>query len=217
MIAHAFDGQMHGAKVFDAGPGDITLAWDHHLPTKRVIHAAVNTVELGDQKAFTRTVTSSLVVADKEAKELRMMAQSFVKQIQQAGKEIKAPPSYGWYKAGSKLGFRVGTNVFWQDGSVQQVRTTGDDISPVAPMGSLDVWKSVAARALEAGHIETEVIMAGAFVAPLFHFSHVEGAILSAVSLLSGTGKTTAMRLGASVWANPLPFMFSLSDTPNSI
>ena len=72
------------------------------------------------------------------------------------------------------------------------------------------------AGALQADHIETNVIIATAFAAPLIQMLPIEGAMLSAVSRASGTGKTLSLQLAQAVWGDPRA-MFSLTDTPASM
>lgn len=217
-IEECFHGQVHKLQVFESEAGT-TLFWEHHLPSKAVRTVEINATSLVDAKTFKKALLNvPLVFSDSEVKGLRIMTESWAKKIQNRRGEIKAPASYGWVKDGKRIGFRHADTVYWNDGSEQIVHTNVNESAvPIAVKGNYARWKELVGLAQQAEHIETEVLIASAFAAPLIEMTHIEGAILSAVSLKSGTGKTTGMRLGQAVWGHPKTAMFSLSDTANSI
>lgn len=217
-IELAFFGQVHNLQVFKTDSRTV-LFWEYRLPSKMCRNVEMDAISLVDAKQFKKALLASgVILSDAETKGLRNMTESWVKTIQNRRGEIRAPSNYGWTREGGQRGFRHGDTVFWADGREQTVHTAVDTHSnPIGTRGTLDGWQRMVKYALQAKHVETEVLIAAGFAAPLIEMSHIEGAILSAVSLRSGTGKTTAMRLGQAIWGNPSTAMFSLSDTTNAI
>ena len=124
---------------------------------------------------------------------------------------------FGW-QHNDKLGFMTSERLFLEDGT-DMVTAIPDHMvtQHFKPRGSEAEWRRMVRDALVAEHIETEVLIASAFAAPLVKFTGHRGLLLSAISTESGTGKSLALKLAQSVWADPVNGMFHLRDTPNSI
>jgi hypothetical protein len=85
------------------------------------------------------------------------------------------------------------------------------------PVGELEPWKE-AAKALTDQHRPcSDAILATAFGAPLVPFTGMPGLLFSAYSLLSGIGKSTALKVAQAVWGHPVKGMNMLDDTGNAI
>lgn len=82
--------------------------------------------------------------------------------------------------------------------------------------GSRKAWDTAVQHMLQAP-IELQAIIALSFAAPLAAFSALDGFLFSFRSAGSGVGKSTAMRMAASMWGDPMTTVFSMSDTPKYI
>jgi len=85
------------------------------------------------------------------------------------------------------------------------------------PKGSREEWLTISHKlTAQNRHANTAAVLA-AFASPLMKFSGVNSGLLSVYSPESGTGKSTAILLGQSVWGDPIRGVNSLQDTPNSV
>lgn len=82
--------------------------------------------------------------------------------------------------------------------------------------GSYDVWRQ-AANAMLNAPIELLALVAVSFGSPLAQLVDFNGFAFSFHSKESGVGKSTAIRLGASVYGDPAKLPFSLDDTDKSV
>ena len=121
-------------------------------------------------------------------------------------------PSFGWAKDG---GFSFG-GVCYRAGGIEEPAPGADPaiLSYYTPQGDLARWKASAAFVIDAIP-ELHTAAAISFGAPLMEFAGEDGACLSFVGE-SGVGKTSAFRVGASVWGEPRQTMLSLDDTDNA-
>lgn len=74
----------------------------------------------------------------------------------------------------------------------------------ISPVGSFDTWLAEA-REARSYSVTAKMVLAASFAAPLVEKLGVLPFFVHLWSASSGTGKTVAQMLGASVWANPNP------------
>lgn len=125
-------------------------------------------------------------------------------------------PAFGWVQNGDTYkGFAVGGTCYRSDG-VEEAAPGGDKlmVEHYRPRGKLEGWKAAADFALT-GRPDLQVLVAAAFGAPLVEFTGHNGFVMSAWSRDSAVGKSSALIIGTTVWADPLA-MFNLGDTANS-
>lgn len=94
------------------------------------------------------------------------------------------------------------------------------DTSPFTeyqPCGKLDIWQALAKALTDTKRPCMDAILATSFGAPLVPFTGMYGLLFSALSLESGIGKSTALRIGQAVWGSPKATMNMLKDTTNSM
>lgn len=149
---------------------------------------------------------------------IREFLVSWTKKLQ-SGTEQTTRDAFGWVRS------EAGIEGFAYNG----VCYTAADPLPVTqapaglklgytPRGSLDVWKAGATAITNQKRPQADAVLAVGFAAPLVEFApNCPGLIMSIVSAGSGTGKTSAMKVGQSVWGNPSSEMNMLTDTSASI
>lgn len=128
------------------------------------------------------------------------------------------PHPFGWAQDenGKHLGFAVGGTLYRVDGTEET--TMGGDpqlIAAYKPKGELDEWKTACAFVAQ-GRPDLQTIIASSFGAPLMTFTGHSGLAISAWSRQSAVGKTSAMKVGQSVWS-ALGSMNSIDDTNNFV
>jgi hypothetical protein len=127
---------------------------------------------------------------------------------------------YGWCQHGSSLtdAFAYAGTVYHSDGRAIAGPPHSDMADIYCRHGSLKIWKRAAASLIEDPRIALHAVLAASFAAPLMrYFPDTPSFTLSLVSPQSGVGKTTALRVAASVWAEPIRSMRQLNDTANAM
>jgi hypothetical protein len=125
---------------------------------------------------------------------------------------------YGWHYnlQGELTGLAIAGNYYRRDGTMQLV-AGGDPIMNhlYTAKGTMDNWRTAAAL-FEGEHPALQLIIALSFAAPLV-------ALLGDVRGMSwnfhgssGTGKTSAIKVGQAVWAD-FTMIQSMKDSPNSV
>lgn len=136
------------------------------------------------------------------------------KQLEQGRKVTSMRNQFGW--ADNNKAFVVGGMEYRADGSVKQ--------APLAPgaaeiakfvhsKGTFEKWKEVFNLYGLPGMEGLAFAAGAAFGSPLLHMSGLTGALINLVHNSSGTGKTTGLRMGQSVWGDPMLLMSKKEDT----
>jgi hypothetical protein len=129
--------------------------------------------------------------------------------------EAIQPFGYAVDRAGDHIGVAVGGTLYRSDGTTEAA--PGADpriVDGYTPHGVYEKWRE-AYDLVCTGRVDLQLIVAAAFGAPLMHFTGHKGLVISAWSE-SGTGKSSAIRVGQTVWSAPR-FMSSLDDTSNAV
>jgi hypothetical protein len=125
---------------------------------------------------------------------------------------------FGWnFAAGERVGFAMAGDHYRSDGTVEHIAGGDPKISAMyRPIGNFDQWRTAAAL-FEHGRVDLQVLIATSFASPLIGLcGDVKGMTMNFWSTESGIGKTSAIRLGQSVWGDPRA-MSSMTDTPNAV
>lgn len=198
--------------------GRTTLyAFVHSMNAGDKAHVVIDASVFASYDTMERTLVAfNIPVFHQQRAEWKMLVRAWHDQLRNARKIVTYPSGMGWVR-GPTPGFRIGPETYWPDGSTlgTPVGDQGFDKRYV-PMGELGRWQTMVKAALQAEHVETNVLIATAFGAPVINLLPVEGAMISAVSRASGTGKTVGIKLAQAVWGDPMA-MFALSDTPASM
>ena len=132
---------------------------------------------------------------------------------------IVIPSNYGWQSfdrlvEGRNTPFVYGGGVY-QNGQMRKVPMPDlqNITSSMRSMGTLDGWKSVIQVLIDKGLDEMLAVMCVGLGSPFMAFSKLSGMTYHLGSTESGTGKTLALRLAASVWGHPDHFRVSRSTS----
>ena len=126
---------------------------------------------------------------------------------------------FGWNfdAGGNRTGFAMAGDHYRSDGTLEHI--PGGDPKIVAmhrPTGDFKEWRAAAAL-FEHGRVDLQALIATSFASPLIGLcGDVKGMSMNFWSTESGIGKTSAIRLGQSVWGDPRA-MSSMTDTPNAV
>jgi hypothetical protein len=128
-----------------------------------------------------------------------------------------APPSFGWVTdKGNYVGLSVAGTFYRTDGTQAPAQPGDRKIhESYQPKGSIEKWRE-AAEFVTKDRPDLQVLVAAAFAAPLMEFVG-ESSVVSVWSTRSGARKTSAFRIGTSVWCDPVTGMSAIRDTPNSV
>ena len=127
---------------------------------------------------------------------------------------------FGWAtktdEASTYIGFAVGGTLYRTSGA-QEPAPGGDGklLEWFTPRGSLTKWRA-AFDLVAKDRPDLQVLIAGAFAAPLIEFTGLSGVVISGWSTDSAVGKSSALQVGAAVWGSPLT-LFHHDDTINNI
>lgn len=126
---------------------------------------------------------------------------------------INVPTSYGWQPDG---GFVAGGKIFMPDQSVRQIPMPGLEnlVHATTPKGDLTQWRRFPEMLIAKGLYDVLAIGCGVgFGSPLMEFSGLDGITFHAGSTESGTGKTVALELAASIWGHPRDYRIGKSTS----
>lgn len=144
---------------------------------------------------------------------------SWIEKLRDAHAERTEPvPPFGWVwnHAGDPIGLSVGGLCYRPNGNIEPA--PGGDPTALQyykPRGTLEGWKRAASFTLK-GRPDLQILVAAAFASPLVSFTGHNGFLLSAWSRDSAVGKSSALTVGTTVWAEP-GAMYHLKDTLNSV
>lgn len=189
--------------------------------------ASISTAELADAKssAMAKTLAlRSIMMRDDETKTLREALMAWVNTLRTRaaeGSSIHIDTSgYGWCQRGTELvdAFAYAGTVYHPDGRAEEGPAHADMASVYCKSGELDIWKKAAASLCQDPRMAIHVVLAASFAAPLMrYFPDTPSFTLALISSASGVGKTTALRVAAAVWAEPIHSMRQLNDTANAM
>jgi hypothetical protein len=132
--------------------------------------------------------------------------------------QVEVVRPFGWnFVAGKRVGLAVAGTLYRADGAEEAV--AGGDAKVAAmyrPAGDIIHWRK-AASLFEGGRADLQALIATSFAAPLISLcGDVRGMTLNFWSTESGLGKSTAIKVGQSVWGD-FKAMQSMRDTPNAV
>jgi hypothetical protein len=136
-----------------------------------------------------------------------------VENISAAKKAIDVPTGYGWQPSG---GFVAGGKIFQPNGEVHQIPMPGlENVTHATkPTGTLENWRRFPQMLIAKQLYEVLAIGCGVgFGSPLMEFSGLDGCTFHAGSTHSGTGKSMALELAASIWGHPRDYRVGKSTS----
>lgn len=136
-----------------------------------------------------------------------------VENISMAKRAVTVPTSYGWQQDGA---FVAGGKIFQTDGVVQHIPMPGLEnvTNATKPSGTLEGWRKFPQMLISKGLHEVLAIGCGVgFGSPMMEFSGLDGCTFHAGSTNSGTGKSMALELAASIWGHPRDYRVGKSTS----
>ncbi len=126
---------------------------------------------------------------------------------------------FGWNfdAAGAHVGVAIAGTLYRCDGSEEAVPGGDQEVASMyRPVGELANWRKAAAL-FEGGRADLQALIAMSFAAPLVSLcGDVRGTSLNFWSTGSGPGKSTAIKVGQSVWGG-FKTAQAMTDTPNAV
>lgn len=115
------------------------------------------------------------------------------------------PAQYGWQE---DMSFVFNGTVYYPDGTERRVPMPDlENLSQATRVaGTLDGWRKIVSLLDRKGYTDVVAHMCLGFGSPLMKFSGLHGLTFHAGHSLSGTGKSLALNLCASIWGSPLQF-----------
>lgn len=165
-----------------------------------------------------RALLKENVVDKGVGKEVLWLMNSWVEKLKASNRYGTSISKIGWTSHDNKMGFALPEKVFWES-PVERTRLNIDEtlVTEYSRKGSFKTWQSCVQLFIDSSDPALVVIAMSAFAAPLMRFTSVNGGIMSLQSSDTGTGKTTAMQMGASVWGDPQALLMFSDDTVNSV
>lgn len=197
--------------------------WTFHFTT-RTETGRKTTVEIPTEVIFAKDSfnkymgSKGFFLSDKQYKLLKEFFVAWLQKLQSSKDSVISAAPFGWSVVDGKVeGFTYAGRV-WMRGEDRPAANPNPVLQyQYTPKGDIDSWREAAKIVYEQNRPGLNAILAVAFAAPLVRFTGFDGLILNAYSAESGIGKTTAMKVSQSIWANPVLAMQGLDDTANSV
>lgn len=143
---------------------------------------------------------------------------AWITKLQTMKDTIVNPTPFGWVTSGGKTtGFVYGGTKYTPQGPEAATPSDPELARQFSPHGDTVPWKNAAFMVTDQKRPQLDAILASAFAAPLVRFTGHAGLLMSAYSVESGIGKSTALKVAQAVWGDPVKAVQSLSDTQNSV
>lgn len=143
---------------------------------------------------------------------------AWINKLQTTKDSIVTSVPFGWLvNSGKVRGFVYGGEMHTPTGTEIASNTDPELQRQFSPEGDRQPWIDAARMVTSQKRPALDAIIASAFAAPLVRFSGHAGLLMSAYSVESGIGKSTALKVAQAVWGDPVKAIQSLSDTQNSV
>ena len=156
----------------------------------------------------------SVVTNKQTLQHLMAYTNAFVSHLLRKMKAEEARLQFGWADGNTK--FILGTREISAAGEAYAPpsKSTSSLAPALAPEGDFALWKQAFNMYVGYEGADAQVFsLLSAFGAPLMKFTGTNGAMISLVNTVSGTGKTSTLRLINSVWGHPDKLMQNQNDT----
>jgi len=187
----------------------------------RTSHVTVKLSDVGSAAELRKTLQSQGLMVDIHQKALATISvfiMSWIKKLQDTKDAVVHSVPFGWNMNGGNVkGFVFANQMFTPHGTEVSTNTDPELQRQYSPNGDAQPWIDAARLITDQQRPGLDAILASAFAAPLVRFTGHSGLLLSAFSMESGIGKSTALKVAQSVWGNPIKAIQSLSDTQNSV
>jgi hypothetical protein len=143
---------------------------------------------------------------------------AWITKLQSTRDSVISSVPFGWLvHGGGTKGFVYGGKLHTPTGEETASNTDPELQRQFSPEGDIQPWRDAAKMITSQRRPALDAILASAFAAPLVRFTGHSGLLMSAYSIESGIGKSTALKVAQAVWGDPVKAVQSLSDTQNSV
>jgi len=143
---------------------------------------------------------------------------AWISKLQTTKDSIVTSVPFGWLvRSGKTHGFVYGGKLHTPNGTEIASNTDPELQRQFSPEGDTQPWLDAALMITDQKRPSLDAIVASAFAAPLVRYTGHAGLLMSAYSIESGIGKSTALKIAQAVWGDPVKAVQSLSDTQNSV
>lgn len=143
---------------------------------------------------------------------------AWVTKLQETKDSVVSSVPFGWLvRGGTVKGFVYGGKLHTPLGEEVASNTDPELARQFSPEGLKAPWIDAALMITVQKRPALDAILASSFAAPLVRFTGHPGLLMSAYSVESGIGKSTALKVAQAVWGDPVKAVQSLSDTQNSV
>lgn len=143
---------------------------------------------------------------------------AWVTKLQSKQDAVISSVPFGWLvKNGKAAGFVYGGKLHTPTGTEVASNTDPELGHQFQPTGDRMPWLTAAKMITDQRRPALDAILASSFAGPLVRWTGHSGLLMSAYSVESGIGKTSALKVAQAVWGDPVKAVQSLSDTQNSV
>lgn len=143
---------------------------------------------------------------------------AWVTKLQETKDTVISSVPFGWLvRGGNVKGFVYGGKLHTPFGEEVASNSDPELARQFSPEGLKAPWIDAANMVTSQKRPALDAILASSFAAPLVRFTGHPGLLMSAYSVESGIGKSTALKVAQAVWGDPVKAIQSLSDTQNSV
>ena len=190
-----------------------TVLTNDKAKPKRV---AIDSGDISDMRALDRRLADLGVPIEQPAKKhFKTVLETIVNSLILSKTDFDEYEDFGWNKDKS---FSIG-HIRFVPGR-KPCKNNPREVAIASyykPTGSFDKWRSIFKTMLESDtQPALHMVCAMSIASPLMNMANDKGVTLAVFSSRSGTGKSTALKLAASVWGDPKACVFSMNDTANA-
>jgi len=197
----------------DDEPDNSSLMLQWHSLDGTNKHAVIQQSEVVEPRAFTRWLGDHNLVSQVFSRpKLAAYLQEYTRELIRQRKTRRFYDRMGWHKDR----FVVGTKSIGADGVREARALPGSVLARLTPRGDAKAWAEAMNVFNRPDRFHMQFALLCAFASPLLHFTGHQSAVVS-LSGPSGTGKTSAMESGASVFGDPRLLTQPASTTLNAM
>lgn len=158
---------------------------------------------MGSKDEVIKTLAGQNIIAaygSGNDKHLYGYVRASVEEVSASRRAIDVPPAFGWQKDNT---FVLNGKIFSKHGERSLPMPNLENIIDITePAGTLESWKQVVGLLVEKKHHDILALACTSLGSPLMHFSDFKALTFHIGSSESGTGKSIALNLAASVWGS---------------
>jgi hypothetical protein len=199
--------------------GRYAIHFDTSTGKEEIVHIVMATSALVDTGTLRRCLVDHYglgINTDLSGGILNFMT-AFQSQMRKTLARVNRQELMGWVEEGGKpTGFIYGPNKYTPVGALPFYQPDGTIKGQYFPTGAIEPWLEAMQMINAEQRPEMDLLVATAFAAPLMKFTGEKGVVISAYSSGTAVHKTSAIKVGQSVWGSFLGIN-QLTDTLNSV